>query len=217
MLFIKSQEKRDPNRLRDLLCEFSVEWRDAFPDKNTFNKLHFLLYHLPGYVDFWEMLGIISEESFEAFHAKLCQTKGDLKYMPSTTDRVKTTNARTQSLLKKDIMELTLQVEAGTTGEKTGKQTKKRERDSDEGMRFITTTFGTEVIDDEQYTVLPDNSLINSKRYEDYFLFFGSSKVPPSWTRASSCARARRSCSSRIPRSPTWLCTRFGGAAFCGR
>ena len=41
--------------------------------------------------------------------------------MPSITDRVNTTNARTQSLLKPEIMKLTLEVEAGTTGKKTSK------------------------------------------------------------------------------------------------
>ena len=60
-------------------------------------------------------------------------------------------------------MELTLQVKASTTGKKAGKQSKKRARNSDAGVRFTTTTFGTETIDDEQYTVLPDNSLLNSK------------------------------------------------------
>ena len=181
MVFIKSQEKRDPNNLRDLLFEFSIAWCNAFPDKNTFNKLHFLLYHLPGYVEFWEMLGIISEESFEAFHAKLCKTKGDLKGMPCTTARVNTTNARTQNLLNPEIMKLTLQVEAGTTGNKTGKQNNKRERDSDKEMTYITTNFGTEVIEGEQYIVLTDNSFLSSKRYKDYFLFFGSSRVPSTW------------------------------------
>ena len=61
------------------------------------------------------MLGIVNKESFEAFHAKLCLVKRDLKSMPSIMGRVKTTNSRTQVLLKEEIMELTLQVEAGTT------------------------------------------------------------------------------------------------------
>ena len=52
MVFMKSQTKNDPNYIKDLLYEFLVAWEDAFPNKNTFNKLHFLLYHLPGYVKF---------------------------------------------------------------------------------------------------------------------------------------------------------------------
>ena len=48
-------------------------------------------------------------------------------------------------------------------------------------MTYITTNFGTEVIEGEQYIVLTDNSLLNSKRYKDYFLFFGSSRVPSTW------------------------------------
>ena len=106
--------------------------------------------------------------------------------MPSITDRVNTTNARTQSLLKPEIMKLTLEVEAGTTGKKTGKQGNRHERDSDREMTYITTNFGAEAIDDEQYIVLPDNSLLNSKKYQDYFLFFGSSKVPSSWMKKFS-------------------------------
>ena len=92
------------------------------------------------------MLGIVNKESFEAFHAKLFLVKGNLRSMPSITGRVKVTSSRTQSLLKKESMELTLQVEAGTTGEKTGKQSKKRACNSDAGVRFITTTFGTETM-----------------------------------------------------------------------
>jgi len=78
MVFMKSQTKRDPDYSEDLLYKFSVAWEDAFPEKNTFNKLHFLLYHLPEYVKFWKKLGIVNEESFEALHAKLCLVKGDV-------------------------------------------------------------------------------------------------------------------------------------------
>lgn len=144
MIYMKSQTKRDPKLFRDLLFQFSMAWKDAFPDKNTFNKLHFLLYHLPDYVDFWEMLGIVNEESFEAFHAKVVSVKDDLSGMPSITSRVNTTNARTQSLLKEEIMKLNVELHAATTGKK----------------------------------------ILNSNKFKDYFLFFGSSKVPSSWMKA---------------------------------
>ena len=184
MIYMKSQRKRDPKLFRDLLFQFSIAWKDAFPDKNTFNKLHFLLYHLPGYVDLWEMLGIVNEESFKAFHAKLVSVKDDLSGMPSITSRVNTTNARTQSLLKEEIMKLNVELHAATTGKKTGKQENKRARKDDEGVRYVTPVFGTETIDNELYIVLPDDSLLNSNKFKDYFLFFGSSKVPSSWMEA---------------------------------
>ena len=131
------------------------------------------------------MLGIVNEESFEAFHAKLVSVKDDLSGMPSITSRVNTTNARTQSLLKEEIMKLNVELHAATTGDKkTGKQENKRVRNSDEGVRFVTPVYGTETIDNELYINLPDDSLLNSNKFKDYFLFFGSSKVPSSWMEA---------------------------------
>ena len=87
------------------------------------------------------MLGIVNEESFEAFHAKLVSVKDDLSGMPSITSRVNTTNARTQSLLKEEIMKLNIELHAATTGKKTGKQENKRVRNSDEGVRFATPQY----------------------------------------------------------------------------
>ena len=52
------------------------------------------------------MTGRISEESNEAFNGTLATVKSKLKSMPTTATRVEVTNARTQSNLKGEILDL---------------------------------------------------------------------------------------------------------------
>merc|ERR1711957_133997 len=117
--YLKRQEKSRPDECKELVYQFTLAWKIAFPDKKDFNKLHFLITHSTMFAEAWEMMGIVSEESFEAFHNRLQKTKSLLKNIPSHAQRVETINARMQNLLKEEIMELTITVETETTGKKT--------------------------------------------------------------------------------------------------
>jgi len=64
------------------------------------------------------MVGIVSEESFEAFHCCLVRVKDLLKSMPSHLSRVEISNARMQSLLKKEIMEGTIKLDLRQLGKR---------------------------------------------------------------------------------------------------
>ena len=108
--FLKRQEKARPDELYDLVYEFTLAWNAAFPDKAAFNELHFLVDHMPLFAETWEMVGIINEESFEAFHCRLSKVKDVLKSIPSHTQRINTINARMQRLLKEEIIDLTMKV-----------------------------------------------------------------------------------------------------------
>lgn len=104
LTFLKSQEKRDPHVFKELVYQFALAWEDAFPDKNAFNKLHFLLGHLPEFIELWEMIGVVNEESFEALHSRLARIKNLVKSMPSHSERVAVVNARMQTMLNENIL-----------------------------------------------------------------------------------------------------------------
>ena len=118
--FLKRQEKVCADELKELIYEFTVAWDDAFPYKKAFNKFHFLVAHMPDFVELWGMLGILSEESFEAYHSRSAKIKNLLKFNPNHEQRVATINARSQNLLKRNIMDLTLHVEEKTAEKKLG-------------------------------------------------------------------------------------------------
>ena len=179
MKTLKSQEKQCPNEFKEIVYQFTLAWDDAFPEKHAFNKLHFLISHMPKFVELWEMVGILSEESFEAFHGRLAKVKDLLKSMPCDLSRVETINARMQCLLKKEIMEGTVMLESETTGKKTGPQTNKRRVGSDNIDHIIShsderTIYGVE------YIVLTDGALLK-KKWKDFYLWFSSCKAPQSW------------------------------------
>ena len=71
------------------------------------------------------MIGILSKESFEAYHSHSSKIKSIPKFNPNHEQCVATFNARSQNLLKSDIMELTLYVEDQTTGKKLGLRPRK--------------------------------------------------------------------------------------------
>ena len=161
------------------MYNFSLAFDNAFPDKDAFNKLHFLISHMPTFAAVWEMIGIVNEESFEAFHARLAKVKDQLKYIPSHLKRVETINARMQCLLKEEIMELTVELESATAGKKTGPQTRKRKLQGDV-VSHVSNTFPEKTVDGVEFMMLPCGTLIK-KEWKDIYLWFSSCKAPQSW------------------------------------
>ena len=177
--FLKRQEKACADELKELIYEFTVAWDDAFPDKKAFNKFHFLVAHMPDFVELWGMLGILSEESFEAYHSHSAKVKNILKSNPNHEQRVATFNARSQNLLKRDIMDLTLLVEDQTTGKKTGTQTNKKKLSPD-NSEHVLTRFPEKTIDGIDFFVLDCGALIPLE-WKDIYLWYSSSKAPKAW------------------------------------
>ena len=69
LTYMKSQKKRHLERFLQLLDPLLLAWDETFPDKKYFLKLHHIMAHLPGFVDKYQMLGRILEESFESVHS----------------------------------------------------------------------------------------------------------------------------------------------------
>ena len=76
-------------------------------------------------------------------------------------------------------MELTLFVQAATTGKKKGPNAKKRKR-NDDTIENISTILEEKKVGDKEYIVLPDSSLI-PKKWKDIYAWFSLSKAPQSW------------------------------------
>ena len=125
------------------------------------------------------MIGILSKESFEAYHSHSSKIKSIPKFNPNHEQCVATFNARSQNLLKNDIMELTLYVEDQTTGKKTGTQTKKRKFDPDKS-EHVSTRFPEKTIDGIDFFVLDGGALIPLE-WKDIYLWYSSSKAPKAW------------------------------------
>ena len=179
LTFLKSQEKKSAEECREVIYQFSLAFDDAFPDKDAFNKLHFLICHTPTFVELWGMLGVVNEESFESFHSRLARVKDLLKHIPGDQHRVEVINARMQCLLKKDVMDGTMKVEAATTGIKTGPQTRKRKVVSN-ASEHILDKFEEKTIDGVEFIELPCGALMR-KEWMDIYLWFSSRKAPQSW------------------------------------
>ena len=125
------------------------------------------------------MVGILSEESFEAFHGRLAKVKGLLKSMPCDCLRVETINARMQCLLKKEIMEGTAMLESEITGKKTGPQTNKRKLGSND-IEHTISHFDERTSNGVEYIELTDGALLK-KKFKYFYLWFSSCKAPQSW------------------------------------
>ena len=66
------------------------------------------------------------------------------------------------SLLKKEVIELTMIVESTTTGKNTGPHTKKREMYKDDGTH-ITSLFAKKAVNDATFIILPYGALIKNE------------------------------------------------------
>ena len=124
------------------------------------------------------MTGRISEESNEAFNGTLATVKSKLKSMPTTATRVEVTNARTQSNLKGEILDLKVALQEGTTGKK--REPQKPRTMSVEDM--ILTSMSSEYVEfkGEIFVKLVSGNLL-PKAWEDLYQWFGSAIAPKEW------------------------------------
>ena len=175
--FIKSQKKRCPEECDDLFFTLYMAWKDTFPDKRGFNKYHVLFFEIREYIHNFHMAGRTSEESNEAFNARLAKCKDLLKRMPSTTQRVDLTNARIQGNLNGEILRDKLVIEKKIEGKKRGPQKKKNRTDNVD----ITSLVLDEVdFEDETFVQLTDGKLC-PKRFIGYQGYYGGGKIPKAW------------------------------------
>ena len=175
--FLKSQKKRSPSACDRKLFNLWNCWQCAFPGRK-FNKFHGMFCTIRNFVHTYHMTGRISEESNEAFNGTLANVKSKLKSMPTTATRVEVTNARTQSNLKGEILDLKVALQEGTTGKKRGPQ-KPRTRSVED---MILTSMSSEYVEfkGEMFVKLVSGSPL-PKAWEDLYQWFGSAIAPKEW------------------------------------
>ena len=161
--------------------DFIISWDKAFPGTSYFNKLHFVMSHLPDFVEEYGICGRASGESHESVHAMLARAKESMARMASTQQKYRTLFSRATVNLKEDIAEKKEAAYKSMSGKKRGKYETKTTKKTQDQFDFSSTIFGeTLTRDDETYLTICGGGRINSK-YKDRFVFVKTGKVPDSW------------------------------------
>ena len=124
------------------------------------------------------MAGRISEESNEAFNTTLANVKTRLRCMPTTSTRIETTNARTQSNLNGEVLDHKVELQDSLKGKKRGTY-KARVRLIDE-MRLSSIEDDCVEFKGEMYLKLTSGNLM-PKVWGDLYHWFGSAIAPKEW------------------------------------
>ena len=176
-IFVESQGKRCP-RLHDRkLLRLWCTWEDAFPGKK-FNKFHGAFCCMRRCVRHFHMAGRISEESNEAYNAKLAQIKSRLKRMHSNTQRVKKITQRAQGNLKAEVLQSRLDIQKKCTGKKRGKYAPRAHQSDTMSICFKPGTVT--VIGGVRYVVLVSGNLL-PEVWADLYEWFLGGKAPKDW------------------------------------
>ena len=148
-----------------------------------FNKLHFIMMHVPEFVERYQCLGRLSAESHESVHARLAGAKKVVMKMTSTKQKYETLYARSSVDLKEGIAPRKTLVEKKMTGKKRGcyntTNNKSKQRDD---IQFVSYDFvGTEVVDGEEFLILPCNGGRIQSKYRDRSLYVTQGRAPSHW------------------------------------
>jgi len=117
---MKSQRRQIPQEFDDKVIDTILSWNETFPGDSYFNKLHFVMAHLPVFVSFYHICGRASAESHESVHARMSRMKDAVSRMASTEKKYQTLFARITSNLKPGMAERDKKVTTKQTGKKRG-------------------------------------------------------------------------------------------------
>ena len=120
LTYMKSQKKRHLQRFLQLLDPLLLAWDETFPDRKYFLKLHHIMAHLSDFVNKYQMLGRILEESFESVHSLMARIKAMVASMTGDQKRIETANAKCQTKLKPQVMEPSIKITTANIGKKRG-------------------------------------------------------------------------------------------------
>ena len=177
---MKSQDKLDSETFDDAVLDFIIAWNSVFPDIPYFNKLHFVMMHLPDFVEDWEICGRASAESHESVHARFARRKANVSRMVSTVQRYKTLFSRSVANLRDGIAEKQAIINK-KKGNKRGKYNTTRATKRDDRIDFYSSIFaGTETVHNEVFLILIDGSRL-PERYRNQYLFVKVGRAPDSW------------------------------------
>ena len=174
MCLVSSKARRRDALKSAMTYSLHCTWLGAM---QGFNKFHVLFFEIREYIHRYHMAGRTSEESNEAFNARLAKCKDLLKRMPSTTQRVNLTNARVQGNLNGEILKDKLAIEKKIEGKKRGPQKKKARIDN----VAVTSSVLEEVeFENETFIKLTDGKLL-PKEFIGYQEYYGGGKIPKAW------------------------------------
>ena len=175
--FLKSQRKRTPAVCDLLLFRLWCCWEDAFPGK-SFNKYHGLFCTVREYVWVFEMTGRVSEESNEAYNAKLEEIKKVLQCMVIHKQRVRKWNERSQVNLKGEVVGHKKEIVNKIKGNKRGPYgARKRTFDDRE---VLSGAGSIRVVNGERFFVLASGKLL-PEDWKDIYDWFWGGRAPKDW------------------------------------
>ena len=180
---MKSQKTIESKNFDNKVLDFILAWDKAFPGKQYFNKLHFVMMHLPEFVEEYGICGRVSAESHESVHTMMARSKDAMKRMASTKQKYRTLFARATANLKRGIVESKAKYDKKT---KRGKRQKtyntNKNRKQQDQITFSSAIFaGTEIVNDEGFLVLSDCQGRISSKYRDQFLYVKTGRAPDDW------------------------------------
>ena len=179
---LKSQEKQCPRDVENRILDFLNEFDRVFPDVPYFNKLHFLMCHVPEFVERFGCLGLLSGESHESVHARFSRTKAIVNRMASTRQKYNTLFARTSVDLKEGIVPVKTLLQKRMSGKKRGPYNVTRSSKKQDDVAFSRQNFCDTVnVDGEDFLVLPCGmGRINAKGKELY-VYVTQGRAPVDW------------------------------------
>ena len=180
LTYMKSQKKRHLQRFLQLLDPLLLAWDETFPDKKYFLKLHHIMAHLPDFVDKYQMLGRILEESFESVHSLMARIKAMVASMTGDQKRIETANAKCQTKLKPQVMEPSIKITTANIGKKRG-PAKNKPTTQNATTAPIEIAFNEVYVEGRQFIDILDGMARLPKEWKELYLLVTAGKVPQSW------------------------------------
>ncbi|KAL7540284.1 hypothetical protein ACHAWF_006640 [Thalassiosira exigua] len=178
---MKSQKRIDTDEFDEALLDFILGWNTQFPGTPYFNKLHFVMVHLPDFISEYGICGRASAESHESVHARFSRLKQLVKRMVSVPQRYKTLFARSTMNLTDGVADVELQVKDKMTGNERGEYNTDRLTKMKDEVELSSSIFsGEDIVGGEPFLTIVGGGRIHKKFREDYLLV-KSGRAPTAW------------------------------------
>lgn len=180
---LKSQQKIPLEKQQLILqhqCSVFAAWRDNFPRKNVYLKMHHMVCAVPRFINRHETFYRVGEEGFEGCHPVMEQVKGNLKSIVNTEARVQAMYRRFQISLASGVeagkKELDSNIKTGTRGPYAKAMATRKEE---------SLSFKKNVLREEPagYVHLVGGEVMK-KDWMEVYSFVQSGIVPASWCSA---------------------------------
>ncbi|KAL7531358.1 hypothetical protein ACHAWF_003733 [Thalassiosira exigua] len=209
---MKSQEKLNPDAFDAAALDFILAWNAVFPEEPYFNKLHFVMMHLPDFVEEYHICGRASAESRGSVYVRFSRRKESVSRMVSTVQRYKTLFSRSVTNLRGGIAEkqaVVREKKENKRGKYNIARTTKRNNQIDLSSSIFS---GRETIGNEVFLLLIDSGRL-PERASDEPVAVGvvevvavaaaistSKRIPNHQERKKNCYASVRRCRRAGPR-----------------